>query len=142
MSYPIKSFTGAGPIEFGMTIEQVRNVMGDDFVSFKRTPAADIPNHHYRSLGLIINYRLPGVVKAIEFASPADPEFDDIHLLAISYNELKKLLIARDPDLEIEIDGLTSHKLGIGAYAPHAADEPNSPVEAIIVFEKDYYSSP
>ncbi|MDP4145812.1 MAG: hypothetical protein Q8936_15205 [Bacillota bacterium] len=41
---------------------------------------------------------------------------------------------------QIENDcGFTSHKFGIGIYAPFAQDKPGEPVEGVIVFAKGYY---
>ena len=77
MSFLIESFKGAGAIEFGMTPNQVRGCLGGGFKSFKRTPAAAIPCDYYDSLGIFVYYKLPGEVEAIEFASPACPEFEN-----------------------------------------------------------------
>jgi hypothetical protein len=44
-----------------------------------------------------------------------------------------------DPKVSIESDGFTSKNLGVGAWAPNAADEPQSPPESIIVFVRGYY---
>lgn len=139
MSFPIVSYKGAGVIEFGMTREQVRKLLGGDFYSKKRTTMDDLPYDRFESLGIFVYYKLPGEVEAIEFISPASPVFDNQNLLALSYNDFKKFLIAKDPNLEIEIDSLTSYSLGIGAYTPDADEDPSWPVESVIVFEKGYY---
>lgn len=139
MSFPIVSFKGAGVIDFGMTRDQVRKLLGGDFCSKKRTTMDDLPFDFYETLGVFIYYKLPGEVEAIEFTSPASTEFDNQNLFALSYSDFKKFLIAKDPNLEIEPDSLTSYSLGIGAYTPDADEDPSLPVESVIVFEKGYY---
>lgn len=141
MVFEIDPFVGAGPIKLGMTPVQARNCLGGDFTSFKRTPAADYPCDHFRDFGVFINYREPYVVAAIEFGSPAEPIFEGKNLLKISYKELAAIISINDKNCEFDVDTIISNSLGIGVYCPDANENPESPVESIIVFEKGYYDT-
>lgn len=139
MIFSITPFKNAGVIKFGMHIDQVRATLGLAFESFKRTSTAALPCDYFSGIGVFVYYKPPGIVEAIEFSIPADLELNGINLLKLSYVDLKNLLKLEDENLDVEYDSLTSHKLGIGAYAPNAADDPYLPVESVIIFENGYY---
>ncbi|WAF68959.1 hypothetical protein NRK98_02605 [Aeromonas dhakensis] len=139
MFFLINPFVGAGNIKFGMTPDQVRLLLGGGFDSFKRTESSAFPCDYFEDLGVFFYYNSSGVLEAIEFTEPAAPEFEKKDLLKISLKDLIKLLSDKDKGLEIESDSLTSHALGIGAYAPDADEDPSLPAESIIIFEKGYY---
>lgn len=139
MRFRISSYKGVGVIDFGMTPDQVRTYLGGAYKSFKRTPASKFPCDYYVDLGLFVYYKLPGEVEALEFVSPACPELENKNLLALSFDDVKKLLITKDPNLEVNSDSLTSYSLGIGVYAPDADEDSSLPVGSVIVFEKGYY---
>lgn len=130
---------GAGKIKFGMTPEQVRLLLGGVFDSFKRTEDSVFPCDYFESLGVFAYYNSSGVLEAIEFTEPAVPEFEEMDLLKIHFKDLIKYLSDKDKGLEVESESLTSHVLGIGAYAPDADDNTSSSAESIIVFENGYY---
>ncbi|MCG9703106.1 ABC transporter ATP-binding protein [Vibrio natriegens] len=140
MSYLINLMKGVGSISFGMTPSHVRNILGDNYVSFKRTPASSYPCDHFESLGVFVYYTELGVVEAIELSKPAQAILDDEDLLHIPFSKLKNILESKDSQLEIEPDSLTSYTQGIGAYAPDSDEFPERPVESIIIFEENYYS--
>ncbi|MGI0120189.1 hypothetical protein [Zooshikella sp. RANM57] len=139
MSLIVKPNVGVGSIDFGMTPDEVRNILGVHYKSFKRTPSAAFPCDYFESLGIFVYYKQPGKVEALEFAEPSTPLFENISLLTLSFINLKSLLLKHDKNLEVDEDSLTSFKLGVGAYAPEAAEQPESKIESIIVFEKGYY---
>ncbi|MDX7829594.1 hypothetical protein SJR89_21300, partial [Aeromonas caviae] len=73
------------------------------------------------------------------FTEPAVPEFEEMDLLKIHFKDLITYLSDKDKGLEVESESLTSHVLGIGAYASDADENTSSPAESIIVFENSYY---
>ena len=139
MRFLISPFVGAGKIKFGMTPDQVRLLLGEVFDSFKRTEENVFPCDYFENLGVFAYYNASGVLEAIEFTEPAVPEFEEMDLLKIHFKDLITYLSDKDKDLEVESDSLTSHVLGIGAYAPDADDNTSLPAESIIVFENGYY---
>ncbi|MCL9782536.1 hypothetical protein M9194_13960 [Vibrio sp. S4M6] len=75
----------------------------------------------------------------MEFTLNSGLEFNGRKLLEISYQEFERLMFGIDSDLEVEVDGCTSYKLGIGAYAPRKTDDPKSPAATVIIFGEGYY---
>ena len=122
-----------------MTPGEVRSLLGANFKSFMRTQDSEFPCACFESLGVFVYYKLPGLVEAIEFTDSATLEYESRDLFKLYFDDLRKMLLAKDNELEVESDALTSHRLGIGAYAPHAEEDPLLAVESIIVFEKGYY---
>jgi hypothetical protein len=142
MDIEIKPLQGVAGINFGSPIDTVRKYFGVDYKSFRRAPTSVMPCDYFEPLGVFAYYALPGLLEAIEFVLPANPGFMKINFLETPFEEIKKILLAHDPDLEQSDDGLTSYKLGIGVYAPDADENPNLPPESVIAFEKGYYDSP
>ncbi|WP_299843108.1 hypothetical protein [uncultured Roseovarius sp.] len=139
MPYDIQPFIGAGDICFGMTPEQVRSCLRGRYSTFKRGGSTDEPSDHFESIGVIVSYKLPGLVNTIEFYTPSKPVFEGVNLLAVSFREMVDFLRTKDMKLRVEFDGVYSDENGIAAYAPLAKDDPDSPVESVIAFEKGYY---
>lgn len=138
MEFKIKPYVGVGDILLGMTSEQIQKVMdGPPSKKFKRFKDAEFDIDRFASF--FVYYRHPGVCEAIEFFGEATVLIDGKALLGRSFSEVKKFLEAIDSSLSIDNSGLTSFKYGVGVYAPFAQDEPDEPVESVIVFEKGYY---
>lgn len=139
MNAEIKPLQGLEKIKFGTPIDLVREHFAAPYKTFKRTPSAEMPCDFFESLGVFAYYKPSGLLEAIEFVSPATPHYMSASLLELSFDEVKKILLGHDPDLEQSDDGLTSYKLGIGIYAPDADENPSFPPESVIAFEKGYY---
>lgn len=139
MRHTIKPLKGIDSIEFGMTPEQVRGLLGAEFKSFKRTPTAGFPSDYFPALGVFAYYDQSGALEAIELASPATPLLDGVNLLGIGFDDLKTTLRARDAELEVESDGAIAHAHGVGVYAPNAKHDPKANCESVIVFRIGYY---
>jgi hypothetical protein len=138
MTFNIVSHQGAGGIQFGHSREKVRQHLQAPFESFKRTPESLRPCDYFESLNLFVYYGENGA-EAIELAPPAAVSFQGKNLLQLSFADLTKHLSKEDKELDVDDDGCTSLKLGIGAYAPEAKDNPAAKSESIIVFAKGYY---
>lgn len=91
-------------------------------------------NHYY------ISYKKPYIVEPVQFAydTPIKVSYKGENLFN-PFNELKLFLEKDDPEVETGHEGMTSHKLGIGAWYPHLADDPEAISEAVIIFEEEYY---
>ena len=142
LDFEIKSFAAVGPIRFGMTRENVANLKLGTVKSFKRTPASEFHSDHFVESGVIVSYKFPGVVDAVEFSGPAQPVFLGKRLFDFSVEKLKAFLTNEDPNIEVGGDGFTAHNIGIGAYILGADEDEDVSAElvAIIVFEEDYYT--
>jgi hypothetical protein len=139
MRLVIRPYDGVGPINFGMSMQETRAAVGTPFESFKKTPIAELPTDAFDSVGVHVYYKKPGICEAVEMASPAEPIFQDRPLLGRPFAELRNWFKTIDPRIEVDAAGLTSHEFGIALYAPSAEDEPQLPVEGVLVFAKGYY---
>ena len=142
MDFEIHEHEGAGPIRFGMTRAQIRQILNVPVTSFLKTPTSAMLTDAFDRLGLHVHYAPSGVCDAIEMATPANAKFREEKLIGRSFNELRHLFESFDNRVTLDKTGLTSFSLGIGLYAPSAAKAPHSPVEGVIVFAKDYYDEP
>lgn len=139
MNYEIQPLKGIGSIEFGMLSTKVRSLIGGEFKSFKRSPAAAYPCDYFPHIGVFAYYKGSGELEAIELALPAQPTLDGMNLFDIGFDAVKVLLKSKDTGLHIEIDGAISPALGISLYAPDAKENPATICESVLVFEKGYY---
>ena len=141
MDFELETFVGAGPIRFGMTGQEVRRLLPGPLRSVKRTPRVSVPSDHFLDLGVIVNYKEPGIVNSIEFSRPSNPIFRGVSLFNEPLDRARSFLQSQDSKLEIDSDGFTSHLLGLGIYALMPDPEEGEPGEmiSIIVFERGYY---
>jgi len=141
MNFVIDTFVGVEPIRFGMTPQQVREALPGPVRSFRRTPNVEVPSDHFADVGVVVNYRMPGVVDSIEFSKPANPIFRGVALFSQTLDQVRSFLLRHDPELQVDGDGFTSHTLGLGIYALMDDPEEDDPGEmlSIIAFEDGYY---
>jgi hypothetical protein len=143
MDFEIETFVGAGPIRFGMTEHEVRRVLPGPLRSFKRTPKVSVPSDHFTELGVIVNYRKPGIVNFIEFSRPSNPIFRGVALFDEPLDRARSFLQSQDSKLEIDSDGFTSHLLGLGVYAlmPDPEEGEQGEMVSVIAFERGYFGT-
>lgn len=118
MKYEIHPLKGVNAVEFGMTPEQVRQHMGDNFRLFKRGGNVEDndgrhPSYYYVEEGVFFYYSPDGYLEAIEFAPSAAHTVAGVNFFEMSMNVAVETLRRMDPD--IKINGCTAHsdKLGI-----------------------------
>lgn len=138
MILEIKPLIGIGDLRFGMSVDEARAALGPGFRSFKRSPLSTFPGDSWREEGVFVYYAPPGILEAVEVSQPSQAILMDVDLLTLSFSATDKLIRELDPMVDADEDGLTSRKLGIGVYAPDA-DEPQVPVQGVIVFQEGYY---
>jgi len=138
-TWNVEILIGADGLKFGMSPSGIRSVVGAPVESFMKTPTSGHPTDAFDSEGLHVYYDKEGQCEAIEFFSPAKVLLNGTTLSGQPYEFLVKRLRSMDPTLEEEDDCITSHSLGIGAFASGSLDDPTVPVEGIIVFRKGYY---
>jgi|SRR5580658_8355057 hypothetical protein len=139
MQLEIEPYVGIGPIKFGMTIDEVRNLINQKPKSFLKGPASTIPTDAFNDLGLHVYYKKPRTCNAVELFLPANPIFQGRDLIQRPFNELLSWLQTLDDTIKRDQCGLASFKFGIGFYAPEVKERDDAPVEGVIVLEKDYY---
>jgi hypothetical protein len=129
-----------GKIRFGMTREDVQGLLGEPSATFYKGLSTESPTDAYDDLGLHVYYNHPpGCCEALEFFEPAQLFLDEKPLLGLSFHNLREWLASQDPALEIDEEGLTCFKYGIGVYAPDWTENPDLSTQGILVFNKRNY---
>lgn len=136
MKHIIIPYLGTEQIKFGMTSKEIQSVLGELKDSFYKNQGDAFKTDEFQDL--FVYYKAPGVCEAIEFYGNADLIFNNISFFCSTYRQLKEIFLDLDDALEVDIDGFTSYKYGLGVYAPYA-DEEGGDIESVIIFEKNYY---
>ncbi|MEK7469858.1 MAG: hypothetical protein AAB074_21025 [Planctomycetota bacterium] len=76
---------------------------------------------------------------AVDFWGDSRVSFDGRTLLGRPYRAEEDFFRSLDPEIETDGSGFISRRLGITLYASGAMKEPQTPVEAVTVFERGYY---
>lgn len=139
MNLPIEPYVGVGPIRLGMTRAQVRAVVPSPAHEFMLSPQSPSPTDAFDELGIHVEYSAQDVCEAVEMFKITSPTLFGRTLMGEDFEKLVLWLREMDPALEIDRAGLISKVLGIALYAPAGPDEPHKPVEAVLVFRRNYY---
>ena len=140
MEFEITPYVGVGPITFGMTRAEVRRRIAAPVEPFLKTPDSAVPTDAFDPMGIHVHYDSENQCEAVEFGLLSTiPTFRDQPLLGQRFARIERWLRAIDPDVRSDSSGLTSRTFGFGLYAPSASDDPQSPVEGVIVFRRGYY---
>jgi hypothetical protein len=135
----VDPYKSVGNLSFTDDREKIRALLNAEFeAGIKEFGTYRDYYDYFKDSGLFVYYNEEGNVNAFEFFE-ANPVFNDVNLLTISYHNLIEMFKSLDPELSIEYNSFTSHKLGIGA---NTNDDPESELamsEAIIIFKKNYY---
>ena len=134
MDWTIRPNVGVGPLNFGMTRQEVRDTLGSQPSGFAKTSGSSSLTDDFREHGIHVYYDDSDHCVAIEMATPAAPILDGKPLLGEPFCIVRDWLLQLDPAIETDADGLTSKALGSGLYAPAVDRDENSPVEAVIAF--------
>lgn len=132
IEFEIRPYESAGPIAFGMAMDQVRAMLAPHPVIRDRS------SDEFRTLGIRVHYSSAGTTEAFEFRAPARPTLDGHNLLGQSYGELEQWLASVDGGLKLEHSGLSCMMLGIRLYAASARRIREVPIEVVTVFGRDY----
>src|SRR5579883_1921988 len=84
----IEPYQGLAGIQFGMTPEEVRQVLGNTVRTFRKSPSDALETDYFDALGIQVFYKQPGVCDAIELAAPAKPTLKGKDLLGKPFSEL------------------------------------------------------
>jgi hypothetical protein len=141
VDFAIDPYVGVGPIRFGMTRAEVRNVVGAVPQPFRRNRFERLDADAFLALHMFVYYKEPDVCDAVEFGGIAVPTFDREALLGRNFREVYEFLRAHDPTLQIHDTGLTSLQLGIGIYMSSLKEDADwdRETEGVIAFEPGYF---
>ena len=155
MKFEIRPYDGVGPLTFGMSIRNARAALAQPLatlgrgwakvVSFLKDSRRDgVPTDAIDELGLHLYYRVHAervVLSAVELFSPAEPEICGVSLFAAPFAHVREQLLAHDPTLQAESDGLRSLTLGI-ALGDRTGGELNALADSVLAFERGYWDLP
>ncbi len=138
MRLDIDPFIGVGKIKFGMSQKNIRVLLNSKCKSFMKTPNADYETDVFPDLGFSVYYNKLGYCKAVEFFPSGNVVYKDIELFRKDFTELLEYF-KKETEVEIDVDGLTMNKIGIGIYAPGHNEDAYCYPEGVIAFEEGYY---
>lgn len=117
MKFVITPNVGAGPIKFGMTRNEVRQVI--NLPAREYEGGHTLPSDSFRGSGVAIHYREPDSCEVIALSLPANPIFRNRSLLkGQSLQVLNLWLKSIDDSVVNDICGITAYELGIALYTP------------------------
>jgi hypothetical protein len=137
----IKPFKSVGELLFSDTRQQIREKLNEDFITGIRGEESDSIKEYYdyfEHSGLFVYYDENNTINAFEFFEGI-ATFNGINILNIYYNQLVKLFVGLDPDLNVEYNCFTSYKYGIGGATNDDPDSNDALPENVIIFRKSYY---
>ena len=85
--------------------------------TFYRTSDSILATDAFDAVNMHVSYRPPEVCELIGVFPPALVVFQGENLLNRPYAEVRDFFLEIDADVELDGDGLTSRKFGIGIYA-------------------------
>ena len=131
--YPFK---GVETIEFGMTREKIRALLGSDYITFLRNEFSENTSDYYKDLNMFVQYNKDNICNALEFAAYNYLIHEGRNLFDFSYKQLTDRygILSKEKNIEDEV-GVTYYDLGFGASKKMFVDE----IESIIVFSKEYW---
>ncbi|QAA31082.1 hypothetical protein [Clostridium manihotivorum] len=137
MNYIIKPYDSIGMISLGMSRESVREIFDNKFREFRKNQFSENTTDDF--MYCHVYYDTNNICEAVELFEPAEVSFNEFEILGVSYNLVEEFFRKLDNSIDINDAGFTSYKYGIGIFAPYAIDEPEEPVESVIVFKQGYY---
>lgn len=138
MNLSIEPYKSVSQIVFGSSTDDLRTILGHQYKSVNHYDSSGFRDV-YIDLGLHVHYDGVGQCEAVEISPPAIPMFFDINFLGMPFNNAKEKMRKLDPDILVNNTGFTSLKYGINVYADGVDEDPNAPIEAVLVFRKGYY---
>jgi len=138
MNLVIRPHEGIGPIDFGMSRDEVRRLFDGEDPRSKQSDSS-VASDLFPVNGVLVHYGDDETVEAIEVGMRGEPTLFDARLLNRPMEDLVTWMRTIDPRLEVDDVGFTSFRFGIGAFAPQASKVRDAIIEGIIVFKPGYY---
>lgn len=133
MFYEIVPLTRVGPLQLGMTVDEVRALVP----ATPRPPRGWSGEHvvdAYETLGLSVFYGKHGACEGLELSTPSMPTLEGRPLLGVAFNAALALLRLYDGAVEIDDQGAISYVLGVALYCPGHREQRTLPVAGVFVF--------
>jgi hypothetical protein len=139
MDYTIYPYEGVGQIRFGMTPQQVHEILGEPDDQFPASKRCDLPADIYDRLNLFIYYKHPNSCEAVELFVGSNPSFQETLLLDHSMQDLKSWLLLIGSDIQYSTSGFISFKYGLSFYSSYYNPQLLCHSDSACVFERGYF---
>lgn len=139
MELLIHPHVGIGPIQFGMTRDEVRRTLGTRPTPFRKLSQSPLETDAFDDFALHVCYRPPAFCEAVECFGSANVIYNGFRILNRPCSEVRDWIVQLDRGVEIDHAGMKSFSLGIALYAPGVIESPEEEVQAVLVFEPGYY---
>lgn len=126
----IRSFTGVGPVRFGMTRAASRTILGDAYSPQRKGSDA---YDEWSDLGLHLYYDKDGLLELIEAWGPSPVQFGGISLLQRDVQELREELAKLGLAVRHDDQCYFFDSAGFAIYAP------DDIVLTVSVYRRGYY---
>lgn len=146
MTFNISPYISVGPIEIGMSREQIRACLSGEFLSLPAEsnyldsgidrPATD----YFKEHGVKVEYDENMECEFIEVGMKSKVVFNEVSLFDLSFEELYAYFKSLDENLLDSDTGFISLKLGIAIFGEECLDDPTKPCELISIFKRGYYN--
>lgn len=131
----ITPYTSVGNLFFTDSRTQIRNKLNEEFKIGKK---GNGEYDYFTISGLFVFYDDNGKIDAFEFFE-ANPIFQSVDLLTITWKQLLNFFQTIDPNVEIDYNDFLSYEYGIGGNTNDDPDLDDAMPEAVIIFRKGLY---
>jgi hypothetical protein len=139
ISYDLRLREGVGPINLGMTRQEVMSILGEPSLSRKNNLYT---TDYYTSIQLHIDYESnTEICRGIEVLNGAELMFNGEDMLSLRWDSMFQWMIENDPYLDIRGDVYISHKLGISTGPEYNEILEDEVMETVAVFTDGYWPS-
>ena len=138
MRYRIFPKKSVGPIEFGMSVVDVRSRLDSNPESFRRTPDSAHPLDYFGDLGLFVNYSSDGKVEAIELDETAKLEIDETYLNEMTFRAVSVFFESLNTRFKSSSDSVSSSELCISFWFPDGVQDDNSLAKSVLIYSEGY----
>jgi hypothetical protein len=139
ISYDLRLKERVGPINLGMSRQDVIAILGETGLSCKNNLYT---TDYYTSIRLHIDYESDTeICRGIEVLNGAELIFEGEDLLSLRWNSMFEWMLENDPYLDIRDDVYISHKLGISTGPKYDEILEDEVMETIVVFSDGYWPS-
>lgn len=131
----IKPFIGIGDIAFGKSRRNIRENLGSDFTSFKKTSLSVSETDAYDNIGIYLFYDENDCLNFFELFPPFLVSYKGISFFDQSETTLIQLLRGNGVNLAPNSVGYDAPDFGFGIYVNE------SKIDGVCVYKKNYYDN-
>jgi hypothetical protein len=132
LRWDIEPYVGVGPVQFGMSREKIRAMLGDEFSTFRKGQDATNETDAYMNVGAHLYYDTDDMLECVELVGPISVNCCGVPLLDIPIE--RALTNLADAGLSYRYDdGYFIDECGVALYVPDGA------VRAVTAYRRGYY---